>query len=152
MDAAEALAREQIRHVIARYNHAGDRGKLDELVACFTDDGVMDLADVPELRGREAIGRHLAGVVDQLAAATARATLRHHVSSLLIELTGPAAATASSYFAVYTEIGLDHWGRYRDRLVRMGPGWLLAHRRVRVDGATPDSRMALVHRVDGGTP
>ncbi len=147
MDAAEAIAREQIRALIARYSHAGDRGRLDELVACFREDGAMDLADVPELRGREAIRRHLSGVMDDLDAATTRATLRHHVSSIRIELTSADTATASSYFAVYTEVGLDHWGRYGDRFARVGDEWLLAHRRVRVDGATPNSRMAVKRRV-----
>jgi uncharacterized protein (TIGR02246 family) len=147
MDAAEAIAREAIRDVIARYNHAGDHGRLDALVACFTADGVMDLEGVPPLRGREAIRRHLEGVERDLAAHTARATLRHHVSSLLIELTGVDAANASSYFATYTEIGLDHWGRYQDRLVRLDGAWLVSHRRVRVDGASPGSRMAVAHRV-----
>ena len=71
------------------------------------------------------------------------------MSSLLIELTGVDTATASSYFATYTEIGLDHWGRYQDRLVRLDAAWLLAHRKVRVDGASPGSRMAVAHRVKG---
>ena len=102
---------------------------------------------MPELRGREAIRRHLASVVDDLAAATTRATLRHHVSSIRIELTGPDSASATSYFAVYTEVGLDHWGRYGDRFVRVDAQWLLEHRRVRVDGATPSSRLAVKQRV-----
>lgn len=147
MDAAEAIAREGIRDVISRYNHAGDRGDLDGLVACFAEDGVLDLAGLDALRGRDAIRRHLAGVVDDLAARTRRALLRHHVSSVRIELDGADAARAASYFLVFTEVGLDHWGRYGDRLVRRGDGWLLAHRKVRVDGATPGSRMAREHRV-----
>ena len=152
MNAAEVIAREQIRDVIARYNHAGDRGRLEELVLCFTEDGVMQLADVPELRGRDAIRGYLEGVVRDLAAATTRATLRHHVASILIELTGADTANASSYFSVYTEVGLDHWGSYRDRLARVGEAWLLAQRRVHVDGATPSSRMAVRHRVAGTAP
>jgi hypothetical protein len=147
MDAAETVAREAIRDVIARYNHAGDRGRLDALLACFSPDGEMDLEGVPLLRGREAIRGHLEGVVRDLAKSTARATLRHHVSSLLIELTGADTANAFSYFVTYTEIGLDHWGRYQDRLVRQGGAWLLSHRRVRVDGASKGSRMAVAHRV-----
>jgi hypothetical protein len=138
--------------VIARYNHAGDRGRLDELVLCFTEDGVMQLADVPELRGRDAIRGYLEGVVRDLAEATTRATLRHHVASILIELTGADTANASSYFSVYTEVGLDHWGSYRDQLARVGEAWLLAKRRVHVDGATPSSRMAMGHRVAGTAP
>ena len=141
MDAGEAIAREQIRDVISRYNHAGDRGDLEALVACFTEDGVLDLADPGALVGRDAIRRHLGGVVEALAGRTARALLRHHVSSVLIALEGPDAAHASSYFTVFTEIGLDHWGRYGDVFTQAGGQWRIARRKVRVDGAVPDSRM-----------
>ena len=147
MDHAEAIAREEIRDVISRYNHAGDRGRLDELVRCFAPDGVLDLKDTPPLEGRDAIAAHLGGVVTRLAAATTRPVLRHHVSSIRIELEGGDAASAASYFLVFTEVGLDHWGRYGDRFARIEGEWLIAHRRVRVDGATPSSRMALEHRV-----
>lgn len=145
MDASEAIAREAIRDVIARYNHAGDRGRLDELVQCFTPDGVLDLKDVPPIVGREAIRAHLGGVVARLADASVRPILRHHVSSLRITLESGDTATAAAYFAVFTEIGLDHWGRYGDRLERAGgPGgdWLIATRKVRVDGAAPGSKLA----------
>lgn len=137
----ELIAREEIRSVIARYNHAGDRGRLDELLACFDENGVMELADLPPLQGREAIRRHLAGVVADLAAHSTRPILRHHVSSILIELSAPGEATAHSYFAVYTERGLDHWGRYGDHFTRSDGLWRIARRRVRVDGAAPGSRM-----------
>jgi uncharacterized protein (TIGR02246 family) len=146
MDLAEVVAREEIRDVIARYSHAGDRGRLDDLVACFAEDGVMELEGLAPLRGRDAIRRHLAGVVEDLAAATTRATLRHHVSSIRIERTAADEATARAYFAVYTEIGLDHWGRYDDRFARTDAGWAIARRRVRVDGAAADSRMTAARR------
>lgn len=141
MDAWEAIAREEIRDVIARYNHAGDRGRLEELAECFAREGVMELPGEEPLRGRAAIVSHLSGVVDELAGHTVRATLRHHVASVLIELEGQDAARARAYFSVYTEIGLDHWGVYRDRLRREDGAWLLAHRRVQVDGAVQGSRM-----------
>ncbi len=141
MDAAEAIAREEIRDVISRYNHAGDRGDLDGLLACFAADGVLDLVDTGELVGRDAIRRHLEGVVHRLAGRTTRALLRHHVSSVRIELDGADAARAASYFLVFTEAGLDHWGRYGDVFARSGGAWRIARRKVRVDGATGESRM-----------
>jgi uncharacterized protein (TIGR02246 family) len=141
MTLEELAAREAIRDVIARYNHAGDRGRLDELVRCFAEDGVMDLEGLAPLAGRAAIEAHLAGVVRELASRTQRATLRHHVSSVRIALAEADRAEAWSYFAVFTEIGLDHWGRYSDRFVRAGGEWLIALRKVRVDGAAPGSRM-----------
>jgi hypothetical protein len=48
----------------------------------------------------------------------------------------------SSYFAVHTDIGLDHWGRYRDILIPVGDQWLFAHRRISVDAFSPNSLMA----------
>ena len=141
MTVDELSAREAIRDLIARYNHAGDRGRLDELARCFAEDGAMDLEGVPLLVGRAAIHAHLSGVVRGLAARTQRATLRHHVASVRILLQDRERAEAWSYFSVFTENGLDHWGRYADRLVRRGDDWLFALRKVRVDGAAPGSRM-----------
>ena len=60
--------------------------------------------------------------------------LRHCVTNLTIDVDGPDAARATAYFQVITDIGLDHWGRYRDRLVPHGDRWLLAERSVRTDG------------------
>jgi uncharacterized protein (TIGR02246 family) len=150
MDASEVIAREEIRDVISRYNHAGDRGQLDALARCFTEDGVLDLEGEDDFVGRAAIRARLTGVVDDAAKRSTRARLRHHVSSVKIDLTGPDAATAASYFLVFTEVGLDHWGRYADRLSRASGEWRIAYRKVRVDGATPQSRMAVAHRIGAG--
>jgi hypothetical protein len=146
MDAGEAIAREQIRDVISRYNHAGDRGDLDALARCFSENGVLDLEGEDGLAGRAAIQRRLSQVVSDSVARSERPIVRHHVSSVKIDLTGPDTATAASYFLVFTEIGLDHWGRYADRLARSDRGWQFTHRKVRVDGAAPNSRMAAAHR------
>jgi len=150
MDAGEAIAREAIRDVISRYNHAGDRGQVEALSQCFAEDGVLAIAGEPEVRGRAAIVQRLSSVVDDAAKRSTRAILRHHVSSVKIDLTGPDSATAASYFLVFTEIGLDHWGGYADRLARAKGEWRIAYRKVRVDGASPNSRMAMAHRIGAG--
>ena len=41
-----------------------------------------------------------------------------------------------------TEIGLDHYGRYRDNFVPVGDAWLIKHRYVSTDWRAPDSTMA----------
>ena len=150
MDASEAIAREQIRDVIGRYNHAGDRGDLDALVRCFTEGGVLDLEAEDDFVGRSAIHERLAGVVEDSIGRGPRALVRHHVSSVKIDLTGPDSARAASYFLVFTEVGLDHWGRYADQFARANGEWRIAHRKVRVDGATANSRMAVEHRIRVG--
>ena len=65
--------------------------------------------------------------------------MRHHVSSVRIDLSDAGNAAGSSYFLVVTERGLDHWGRYRDRYVLRAGRWLFATRQVRVDGVSPGS-------------
>lgn len=62
--------------------------------------------------------------------------VHHHVSSVLIDLDHHDSATVRSYFSVITSIGLDHWGRYRDKVVETAPGgaWRFAERVVRVGG------------------
>jgi ketosteroid isomerase-like protein len=139
MDAWELVARERIRDTIARYAHLVDRGRIDELVALFTDDGTLEAGDGPPARGREAIRAVFLGTGSRLASAAARPLIRHHVSNVVIDVGGPDAATASSYFLAITERGPDHWGRYRDRLVSRGDRWLFAHRRARADGYARDS-------------
>jgi hypothetical protein len=63
--------------------------------------------------------------------------IRHHTSNLTITLRDAATADASCYFLVVTGSGVDHWGRYRDRLVDDGDRWRFVHRVVRTDGVTP---------------
>ena len=103
---------------------------------------MLDLEGEDACAGRAAILRRLSSVVSDSIARGERAFVRHHVSSVKIDLTGPDSATAASYFLVFTEIGLDHWGRYADRLARTGGLWQFAHRKVRLDGAAANSRMA----------
>jgi ketosteroid isomerase-like protein len=139
MDVWELVARERIRDTIARYAHLVDSGRIDELVALFAEDGTLEAGDGPPARGRDAIRGVFVGTGSRLASVAARPLIRHHVSNVLIDVEGPDAATASSYFLAVTERGPDHWGRYWDRLVRHGERWLLAHRRARADGYARDS-------------
>lgn len=137
MELWELIARECIRDTVARYNQAGDRGRYDEMVGCFTDDGVLIIVDGGEYRGRPALIEFFSAV-----SGTARPDLtqmRHCVTNLTIDVDGPEQARAASYFQVITDIGLDHWGRYRDRFVAVGDRWLLAERSVKTDGDVPES-------------
>jgi SnoaL-like domain len=142
----ELAIREAVRDTLARYNHAGDRGRLDELAAQFTPDGILEIHGGDRLEGRAAIVARLGGVVrrsdDGAAASGLPPILRHHVSSVLIHDITADRAQSDSYFAVLTRDGLDHWGRYRDVLVPCEGRWLLASRRVRTDGYAQDSKYA----------
>jgi 3-phenylpropionate/cinnamic acid dioxygenase small subunit len=141
----ELAAREQVRHTIAAYAHAVDRGRFDEAAACFTADGVLDVRGSDRSEGRDAVAARFAVAGQKLAAASTQAIVRHHVSSIDIEADVTAGtATSSSYFFVVTEIGPDHWGTYRDTFRRDDATgrWLISERQVTVDGRTAPSRMA----------
>ncbi len=128
----ELTAREQIRDTLARYNLAGDRGRYDDMVGCFALDGALIIVGAAEHRGREALHQFFSSV-----GGTAHQNLtqmRHCVTNLVIDVDSPEHATAASYFQVITDVGLDHWGRYRDRLTPVGGRWLLTERSVKTDG------------------
>jgi len=134
MDLAELAAREGVRDTIARYAHCADSGRFEEMVALFAEDGVMDVEGRAPLRGRAAILAFLTETRQSLRDTTTRPFIRHHVNSVQVEVEGEDGARAASYFFAITERGPDHWGRYRDRLVRRDGRWLFAERKVRVDG------------------
>lgn len=144
MDSWELTAREEIRDLLARYTWAGDRGRIDDLVSLFSGRGVLDLGDHGgRLEGPAAIRAGLVAVADRLATAGPAGgpigMVQHHVSSVLITEVGGAGATVRSYYAVHTAIGLDHWGRYADRVELEIGRWRFAQRMVVVDGVAPGS-------------
>ena len=133
MHPAELIIREQIRDAIARYAHFADGGRFAELTALFAEDGTLEIAGRQPLHGRAEILAFLESVKRKPQPGST-AFIRHHVSSVRIDVQGTDAATSASYFFVITEHGPDHWGRYRDDFVRVGDEWLFKRRRVRVDG------------------
>jgi hypothetical protein len=143
MEMWELSAREQIRDTIARYNWAGDAGRLDDLADTFCADGVLEIRGFEPLHGRSEIVAFLGGVTGNVAAdAGVKRIVRHNVANVLFDNVARDEAQVSCYFTVVTHIGLDHIGRYRDTLVPDGDVWLIKHRKVSTDWAAPDSVMA----------
>jgi len=143
----ELLVRESILHTIASYTMAGDRLRVDEFVAVFTEDGIFEIdasgEDAVRNVGRDAIRNWLLrwgqGAKDAKPVHQAR-FIRHHLSTCLIEMTGPDTAKARTYWTAYTDIGPDHGGYYLDRFRKIGDQWLIAHRKIRHDWSAPNSR------------
>jgi hypothetical protein len=133
----EADELEAIRRTLAAYNIAGDRMRLAELAATFMEDGVLELP-TSSLGGRAAIIAGLGGGRREAPATAASAArrptfVRHHLTTSLLELTGPETASGRSYFMVFTDVGPDHAGVYVDQLRKTEVGWLFAHRKVMID-------------------
>ncbi|HEY3671272.1 MAG TPA: nuclear transport factor 2 family protein [Acidimicrobiia bacterium] len=131
MELWELAAREQVRHTISSYTFGGDRGRLDELAAAFTPHGVLQIEEDDVSTGRDAIIERLSRVV---AMDRHPGHMHHHISGTHFRSVTPSGIDVSSYFLVITDIGADHWGRYRDRFVPVEDRWLIGHRRVTTDG------------------
>ena len=139
----ELVARERIRDTLARYNWSGDAGRLADLAETFCVDGVLQIRGIEPLCGRSEIVAFLGGVTGKIAVdAAVKPIVRHNVADVAFTELTPDRAQVSSYFTVFTHIGLDHFGRYRDILVPDGDSWLIKHRKVSTDWAVPDSAMA----------
>lgn len=98
------------------------------------------------MRGRAAIVEFLGGAVASPNAAAqasgVRRVVRHNVTNIRFTEMTPQRAQVACYFTVVTEIGLDHYGRYRDVFVPVGNEWLIQHRFVSTDWHAPNSTMA----------
>jgi len=156
MELWELAAREACRDTLAQYTHAGDRYRLEEYAAAFCEDGVLEIRGSEPARGRAAIIEAITSRVpadrppgsDAASPASGPAgpeaepvkrIVRHNVTNVHFESITFDQAVVASYFTVFTEIGLDHMGRYRDRLVPVGDRWLIAHRFVSTDWHAADS-------------
>lgn len=143
----ELLAREAIRDTLARYNIAGDRLKVDDYVACFTEDGIMeaehaDPAMAFRYEGHAAIRAWQTRWLERTLAGErvhAASFARHHLTTCQIDLTGGETAQVRTYWTAWTDIGPDHAGYYLDSFRKVHSRWLIAHRRVREDWRSPDS-------------
>jgi len=140
MTPEEAVAREAIRYTQSAYHRAGDRGRVDELVQQFTEDGVLELSG-GTFEGREAIAERLSQVGGSRPALPpgVRPFLHHHLTTSYVEIIGDTEATGSSYFLEMSPVGIDHCGRYADSYAKVGERWLIKKRTAMVSWSAPDS-------------
>jgi hypothetical protein len=145
MDLWELAARDRIRDTLARYSWSGDSLRLDEFAHAFCEDGELQLRGRDPVRGRAAIVEFLSGVATPDTDATGSGgtrLVRHNVTNIRFLEINPQHARVASYFTVFTEVGLDHHGRYRDTFVPADEQWLIRHRFISTDWAAPESTMA----------
>jgi hypothetical protein len=146
MELWELAARERIRDTLTRYNWSRDALRLDDLAQTFCEDGELELRGHESVHGRAAIVELLGGAV-AAPNATAQASgvrriVRHNVTNVRFSELRPDEARLACYFTVFTEIGLDHYGRYRDVFVPVGDDWRIRHRFVSTDWSAAESTMA----------
>jgi SnoaL-like domain len=138
----ELSIRESVRQTLADYTAGTDRNRLDDVAACFAPDGVLAFTGGEPMVGPAAIVAGLGAQVSRFATGRVPLThVRHHVSSLRFGLVTRDRVEVSSYFLAVTNVGVDHWGRYRDVLVPANDRWLFASREAIADGFSPESLM-----------
>lgn len=140
----EALDRQLIGETISRYGYHYDAGELDDFVELFTSDAVVDITPDPgyfalPLRGREAIRQ---AYKDRLTEVLATAQRRHvQTNSVIHELTNDRARVSTFLTVFSTPSGggaeIRGTGVYKDVLVRDDARWLIAERRLTLDGFLP---------------
>lgn len=148
MTIEELLIRESIRDTMSRYTMAGDRLRLEDFLAVFTPDAVMESEGVPEedafrFQGREEISQWITRWTEQARdpnMPTHGATfVRHHLATSQLEVLSGESARCRTYWTAYTDIGPDHCGYYLDEFRKYEEQWLIAHRRIRLDWRAPES-------------
>ena len=137
METWELIARERIRDIVARYNANGDSGRIDAMMALFAPAAILEVQGRTPLEGHDAIRAFFTGVAGGKRSGFELKSLHHHTATHQIDIIDRQSATGRCYFAVYTQLGLDHWGRYLDEYCCLGEAWRFQRRVVRVDGFTP---------------
>jgi uncharacterized protein (TIGR02246 family) len=152
MEHWELVARESIRDLVARYNANGDSGRFEPMLSLFAEDATVELPTGVH-RGVDAIRRAFEGVARRTGQGPRAAAklVRHFTATHQIDVLSPSEARGRSYYAVLTERGLDHWGRYVDDYRRIDGRWLFWRRVVTTDGVLPGG-WADAGDDAGGTP
>lgn len=131
MTVEEMLAREGIRKTLAQYTDAGDNGRYEDLISCYAEDGIFEIA-IGTWQGRAEIEKALRSLRAKRDAGSPLLQ-RHHLGTCWIDIEDETHARAITYFAVISGCGLDHAGRYLDKLVKRDGRWQFAHRNVTVE-------------------
>ncbi|MCW2747845.1 MAG: hypothetical protein JWP10_987 [Nocardioidaceae bacterium] len=135
MEPWEIEARQCVQLLISRYTRYVDAGKAGDLANLFTEDCVYDMGGGNVAEGRAAIVPTVEGLKTMFSTTENFGRIRHHTSSVWIDIEGPDRAKAMSYYFAMAAHGPDHWGVYRDVIVRTDAGWQFEKRVVTVDGS-----------------
>ena len=142
METWELSVRESVREMLSDCTVGTDRNRLDDIAACFAPDGVLAFTGGDPMIGPAAIVAGLSAQASRFAKSPVPLThVRHHVSSVRFGAVTHDRVEVNCISSALTNIGVDHWGRYRDVLVPVDDRWLFASRQAIADGFSADSLM-----------
>src|SRR5262245_2869865 len=126
MELWELQAREAVRDTMAQYTHAGDRFPLEGLADSFCVDAVLEVSGQTTVTGRDAIADYRMQARAASGGLEPDRLLRHNVANICFDAVSHAEIRTSSYYTVFTEIGVDHMGRYFDVFRPVDDRWLIS--------------------------
>lgn len=125
----------ECQRLIVRLTHFADHHHSEEAAALFADDGVW-IRGGKTFRGRDQIIGSFEGAD--------RTVIRHVVSNMMVEVGGPGAARATSYYILFREDDAPavpqgplqmrlpfSMGEWHDRFVLKDGQWRFAFREVK---------------------
>jgi ketosteroid isomerase-like protein len=124
----------ELVELYARYTHAYDEGRADDLADLFTADGEFVRPGADPVRGRVDLAEMVRG-------SAARGTgNRHLVSAVVIEAGPDGTATGQAYVQVVSGPSVIVMGRYDDDFAKEHGRWRIRSRRFTPFGPTPQAR------------
>ncbi|MFJ9705845.1 nuclear transport factor 2 family protein [Streptomyces sp. NPDC101234] len=148
MDPLEQLLAERAcERLVIDFVHRLDLGRPSSVAELFTADGWWEWP--PPGDGRRAAGRE--ALAAYFGSRPAGRLSRRIMSNILVTVTGPDTATATSYFQTYRVDGYEggtvpagppvQIGQYEDTFRRLGGRWLLSSRSLVLPfgGPTPQA-------------
>jgi hypothetical protein len=131
-----ALEKVEIQEVESRYEWTVDEGRLDTLLALFTENAELSVpARSITRRGRTEIAEWFRKYFEEWG----WRNRRHYVSNFDIGVRGDVARVRFYYFMTYELNGRSciGWGNYDDTLVKQNGIWLIASKRISSAASRP---------------
>ena len=146
----QLLAERDIERLLTAYCICLDRMDLESLAALFTDDCAVDYGDDPRLMSNGSVALR-----QSLERMWRWSRTSHHLSNIMIEFESDIAARSTSYVHAWHERAdgstATIMGQYLDRLVCRSGRWLIAERRMVMNGC--DSGFTVpIHKADRAGP
>jgi hypothetical protein len=120
MEIWELRAREAIRDSFVQYTHAGDQFPPAGVADSFCEYGVLEPIGGEPVRGRATIEEFRIAARARTGGVDSGRILRHNVTNIWFQKISPDVAEVLSCYTAFSEIGLDHFGRYQDRFIPVG--------------------------------
>jgi SnoaL-like domain len=115
--------------------------ETERVLDLFAPDGILH-TPFGRAEGKEAIRDVWSHIATLDVPDGAPKYIRHFMTSREVVLVDENTAHATSYVQGVSDSGVDHWGQYEDRLIKLDDGWKFAERLVIVHDWIPEGYYA----------